>query len=390
MPSSDLSGRYGRQMLLPDFGEEKQRRLLAGSVLVIGAGGLGCPALLYLAAAGVGRLGVVDFDRVETSNLHRQVLYNAADIGQPKAEVAAARIRAANPDTAVDVFNTRIDTGNALGIIGRYDLVVDGSDNFPTRYLVNDACVLLGKPLVYGSVYRYEGQVGVFNFPDSATGTRISYRDLFPHPPAPEEVPNCAEAGVLGVLPGIIGTMQAGEAIKLLTGLGEPLAGRLLTYHSLHNSFFEFRLSPDPEGTTAAPGSEEAFKRADYDFFCGQETGRAKEVLPEEFERLAGEENWLLIDVRNPGEQPKLASYPYLSVPLSGLENRLPELQGAENLLVFCQAGARSLKAARIISEKYSNTKVYSLKGGINAWADYQKSKHAFKTDLPGNQPTIP
>ncbi len=377
-------------MLLPDFGEEKQRRLLAGSVLVIGAGGLGCPALLYLAAAGVGRLGIVDFDRVETSNLHRQVLYNAGDIGLSKAEVAAARIRAANPDTAVDVFNTRIDTGNALGIIAGYDLVVDGSDNFPTRYLVNDACVLLGKPLVYGSVYRYEGQVGVFNFPDSATGTRLSYRDLFPRPPAPEEVPNCAEAGVLGVLPGIIGTMQAGEAIKLLTGLGEPLAGRLLTWHWLHNSFFEFRLSPDPAGVSAAPENEAAFKKTDYDLFCGQETGRVKEVLPEEFERLAGEENWLVIDVRNPGEQPRLAGRPYLSVPLSGLENRLPELQGAENLLVFCQAGARSLKAARIISERYSHKTVCSLKGGINAWADYQRRQGESTDHLPGNQQSIP
>ncbi len=361
--------RYHRQTLLPDFGIKGQENLFKASILVIGAGGLGCPALLYLAAAGIGRLGIVDFDKVETSNLHRQVLYNGQDVGKYKAEIAAEKISTSYPDTQVQVFNARLDNSNALDIIRGFDIVLDGSDNFATRYLVNDACVLLGKPLVYGSIFRFEGQVSVFNYTQAGSqNTSTNYRDLFPTPPPPDQVPNCAEAGVIGVLPGIIGSLQANEAIKIASGIGEPLANKLLTFNALQNTFFDFALSPDKEAALHTPATEEAFTTFNYDFFCGMSPAKVKEINRSEFETLAEKNNTLIVDVRSPHEQPKLRGYTVYELPLPELSNRLDELQDADQILVFCQAGARSLKAAQQIQETYRQKQVYSLKGGINEW----------------------
>jgi sulfur-carrier protein adenylyltransferase/sulfurtransferase len=361
--------RYHRQTILPNFGEEGQERLFNSSILVIGAGGLGCPVLLYLAAAGVGKLGIIDFDTVETSNLHRQVLYNGDDVGKYKAEVAAQKIGYSYPDTHVQVYNTRLENSNALDIIKGYDLVVDGSDNFATRYLVNDACVLLGKPLVYGSIFRFEGQVSVFNYKASPSQpASTNYRDLFPTPPPPDQVPNCAEAGVIGVLPGIIGSLQANEAIKIAAGIGEPLANRLLTFNALNNSFFEFELNADQAASQLAPPTSEAFKAFKYDFFCGMSPVSVEEIDQEEFERIAREKGTLIVDVRNYEEQPKMEEYPVYNLPLPELEARIGELKDTGKLLIFCQAGARSLTAAQRIKEIYAGKQVYSLKGGMNNW----------------------
>lgn len=369
------SERYQRQLLLPHFGEEKQQRLLQARVLVVGAGGLGCPVLLYLAAAGVGHISIVDFDTVALSNLHRQVLYSAEDIGQQKAIVAARKIAAAYPDSQLMAHNIQLDARNALALVAAHDLVIDGSDNFPTRYLVNDACVLLGKPLVYGSVYRFEGQVAVFNHTSSgaAENRSTNYRDLFPMPPAPHEVPNCADAGVIGVLPGIIGSMQANEAIKLITGMGEPLVNRLLTYNALNSSFYEVALSPNPEAAAHAPTSKEDFEARQHQEMCSTGYGGGTELLPEQFAQLARLSMSLLVDVRQEEEQPKLQEYPFLPLPLQQLEERLPELEQAEVLLLFCQSGVRSQRAVERLQACYPTKEIYSLKGGIAAWNSYHK-----------------
>jgi sulfur-carrier protein adenylyltransferase/sulfurtransferase len=384
--SGNQMERYQRQMLLPQFGRQGQEKLMSARVLVIGAGGLGCPALLYLAAAGVGTLGIVDFDRVALSNLHRQILYGPDDIGLPKADVAAQKLRKAYPDTTVEVFDTRLDTQNALEIISGYDLVVDGSDNFPTRYLVNDACVLLDKPLVWGSVYRFEGQVAVFNhqptvaaIPDEAASEvaapkteKINYRDLFPTPPGPDEIPNCAEAGVLGVLPGIIGSLQANEAIKVLTGLGDPLVGRLLSFDARQTAFYEFLIFPHPDAQLAAPKDAQAFTAMNYAHFCGHPRQQVQELAAEAFDELARQPQAMLLDVRNPSEEPKMAEHRPHSIPLPELEDRMQELEAAATILIFCQAGARSLQAAHKIQARYPGKEVYSLKGGIMGWQAYQ------------------
>jgi sulfur-carrier protein adenylyltransferase/sulfurtransferase len=260
--------RYGRQMLIPAFGVSGQQKLLAAKVLMIGAGGLGCPALQYLVAAGVGTVGIVDHDIVAVSNLHRQVLYSTADIGQSKALRAKVVLEALNPEIQIRAYPEQLTPANALGIMREYDIIVDGTDNFATRYMINDACVLLGKPLVYGAVSRFEGQVAVFNQQDQKTAS-VNYRDLYPQPPDAGTVLNCAEAGVLGVLPGIIGAMQANEVIKLITGIGKPLINRLLTYNALNNQFFEIGLTTQAGTKALIPGDEIAFGQMDYQLLCG-------------------------------------------------------------------------------------------------------------------------
>jgi adenylyltransferase/sulfurtransferase len=362
--------RYQKQIILPELGEAGQLRLAMGSVLVIGAGGLGCPALQYLAAAGVGRIGIADFDLVEESNLHRQVLYTEQDLGQPKAEVAAQRLRAMNSAVEFQVFREQISTQNALEILAGFDVVLDASDNFPTRYLVDDACRLLGKPLIYGSVFRFEGQMSVFHWP--VNGVCTGYRDLFPEPPQPGEAADCNEAGVLGVLPGIIGTMQAAEAIKLIAGLGTPMANRLYCYQLLTHSTYTLDLVPRTDAFSQAPESAEAFKEMNYDWFCNVQMAEYQDIDGPTFDRIRAEISPQVLDVRNLHEWPKVTEFEHLRIPLSELEQNLHLIDPERPLVVFCQSGVRSVTALHLITERLPIRTVYHLKGGILKWKTQQ------------------
>ena len=373
----DEIARYQRHLSLAGFGPAAQERLKASSVLVIGAGGLGCPALLYLAAAGVGRIEIVDDDTVDVSNLQRQVLYTEADAGQRKAEAAARRLSGLNRFITVVPRAVRLTRRNALELVKGVDVVVDGSDNFGTRYLVNDACVLAGRPLVYGAIQGFEGQASVFNWKGGPT-----YRCLFAEPPEPGTVPNCADAGVLGVLPGLIGTVQALEAIKLLTGIGEPLSGRLLLWDALTMATRTVRFSADPrsrEITDLPPDG--------YGETCAVEPARAPEechllgdtlvrALPKEigvdaFARIAREEGVQVVDVRETWERKLGAIEPSVLVPLSELERGTAEigaLDPAKPTIAYCAAGVRSLRAAELLRERHGFQNVMSLRGGIKVW----------------------
>jgi len=360
--------RYRRHLSLPEFGVEGQRKLLEGSVVLIGAGGLGCPLAQYLAAAGVGRIGLVDFDVVEPSNLQRQVLYGTADVGRPKVEVARERIAAMNPDVAVAIHQERLSSENASSIFADYDVVVDGTDNFPTRYLSNDACVLLGKPNVYGAIFRFDGQASTF---DAQRGP--CYRCLFPEPPAPGTVPDCAEGGVLGVLPGIIAMIQATETLKLLAGIGEPLIGRFLHFNALEMQFSEYRFAKDPRCPvcSAEPSITELI---DYQGFCGvagAEETPVRELSAIEVKRIAERgETFLLLDVRDSDEFEKAHIEGSTLVPVSQVEARLDELEAwrARPVVVQCHHGGRSAKACRILLQA-GFTDVVALSGGIEAWS---------------------
>ncbi len=325
-------------------------------MLVIGAGGLGCPVLTYLAAAGVGTIGIMDFDRVEISNLHRQVLYTMDDVGRPKAEAAADRLQSQNPYIRIHTYTEGLNRDNALTILKNYDLVVDGSDNFPTRYLVNDACVLLDIPLVFGSIYKFEGQVSVFNYQGGPT-----YRCLYPSPPGEGEVPNCAEIGVLGILPGIVGSLQAMEAIKLITGLGEVLSGKILVYDALRASFNTYKFSARPESRT--------FKslQADYGTTCAIPLGELEEVTIQELEELLQEPAPpLLVDVREPEEFSRF-NIGGVNWPLKTLAQHLPELLAYPEVVLCCQSGVRSQKAYEFLSEALPTHSFRHLKGGISS-----------------------
>jgi sulfur-carrier protein adenylyltransferase/sulfurtransferase len=370
--SADELRRYSRHLVLPEFGEPGQRRLKAGRVLLVGAGGLGSPLALYLAAAGVGTLGVVDADRVDETNLQRQVLHRTPDLGRPKADSARDAMLALNPHVRVVAHPERLTSGNALEILGGYDVVADGSDNFATRYLVNDACVLLGLPDVYGSVYRFEGQASVFGAPGGPC-----YRCLYPEPPPPGAVPDCAEAGVLGVLPGVIGTLQATEVIKLLTGVGRPLAGRLLLYDALAMTFETLRVARDP----ACPvcGDHPTLRGLiDYEEFCGTAGARAADaagagppldITPAELKaRLDRGEPLTLLDVREPWEF-EIARLPgALLIPISRLAAPVPGTAPGTAVVVYCHHGLRSAVAARFLREA-GVSGVLNLSGGIEAWA---------------------
>ena len=362
--------RYSRHLILPDVGVDGQRKLKAGRILLIGAGGLGSPLALYLAAAGVGTLGLVDFDVVDVSNLQRQVLHGTKDIGRPKLESARERIRDVNPHVHVDTYETRLTSVNALDIIRDYDVVIDGTDNFATRYLTNDACVLLGKPNVYGSIFRFEGQASVFALEEGPC-----YRCLFPEPPPPGLVPSCAEGGVLGVLPGLVGTIQATEGIKLILGVGEPLVGRLLLIDALSMSFRTVRLRKDPN--CPACGTHEITELIDYDQFCGVAaetttvtTNEIPEISPTELvERLRRGDAIDLIDVREPHEL-DIASIPNVRlIPLGALPEALPTLDSARETVVICRTGARSGRAVRQL-QAAGFRRVWNLAGGIHRWAD--------------------
>jgi adenylyltransferase/sulfurtransferase len=360
--------RYRRHLNLAEVGPEGQAKLLAARVAVVGAGGLGCPAALYLCAAGVGTLGLIDADVVDVSNLQRQVLYGADDVGRPKVDVARERLLAQNPDLRVETHAVRLTAANAEDVLRPYDVVVDGSDNFPTRYLVNDACVRLGKPAVYGAILRFEGQASVF---DARRGP--CYRCLFPEPPPPGSVPSCAEAGVLGVLPGLVAMIQATETLKLLIGVGEPLLGRFVHYDALELRFSEFRFAKDP--ACPACGAQPSLgELVDYDGFCGVPVAR-EEPLPElsasavRGRGLPGRD-FLLLDVREPAEFEKSHIEGARLLPLGELPARAAELEAWRErpVVVHCHRGGRSAKAARWLREQGFRD-VSNLSGGIEAWS---------------------
>ena len=363
--SSGEFARYSRHLIMPEVGLEGQARLKSSSVLIIGAGGLGTPSATYLAAAGVGRIGIVDFDVVEKSNLHRQVLYSEQDIGKSKADVAKAKLLEINPNVAVEVHKVKLDSSNALEILGRYDVIMDGTDNFPTRYLVNDACVLLGKPNVYASIFRFEGQASVFYAREGPC-----YRCLYPEPPPPGLVPSCAEGGVLGVLPGIMGSIQAAEAIDIVLGKGRPLIGRLLLFDALDMTFKELKLRKNPDCVVCGP--HPSIKQLiDYEAFCGVEEGLAPEfeVTAKQLADLrARGGDVVLVDVREPWEYQINHISGSKLIPLGDLPKRLNELSTADNIVVNCLSGQRSAQATRLLNSM-GFKKAKNLKGGIRAWA---------------------
>jgi adenylyltransferase/sulfurtransferase len=362
--------RYSRHLVLPDVGIDGQRRLKAASVLCVGAGGLGSPLIMYLAAAGVGRLGLVDFDIVDVTNLQRQIIHATADVGRAKLASAAEKVRAINPHVDVRAYETRLTSANALELVRGFDVVVDGTDNFATRYLVNDACVLSGKPNVYGSVFRFEGQVSVFGVRDGPC-----YRCLYPEPPPPGAVPSCAEGGVLGILPGLVGVMQATEAVKLVLGRGEPLVGRLLLVDALGMRFRELRLSKDPACPLCGPRPT-ITGLIDYEAFCGvrgeEETlapSEVPEVTAEELKRELDEgRDVLILDVREPYEH-QICNLGGQLVPLGELPRRVQELDATRDIVAICRVGVRSAQAVSFLRGA-GFARVRNLVGGIRAWAE--------------------
>jgi molybdopterin/thiamine biosynthesis adenylyltransferase/rhodanese-related sulfurtransferase len=370
--SPQEAARYSRHLIMPEVGMEGQKRLKAGSVLLIGAGGLGSPLGLYLAAAGVGRIGLVDFDAVDFSNLQRQVLHHTADVGRPKLHSAKDRLQAINPEVRLDLYETRLTSANALSIFESYDIIIDGTDNFPTRYLVNDACVLLKKPNVYGSIFRFDGQASVF-YP----GRGPCYRCLYPEPPPPGEVPSCAEGGVLGILPGLIGCIQATEAVKLLLGQGSPLIGRLLLYDALQMSFREFKVRRNPMCPVCGDHPT-VTKLIDYEQFCGmrgQETAvpvaaSSGDISVEELkEWLDRGEDVFILDVRNPEEIQICRISGSIVIPLPQLPQRFVELDRTREIIVHCKSGMRSQRAIQFLRQQ-GFTRLRNLTGGILAWAE--------------------
>ncbi len=381
LTSAEIS-RYSRHLLLPEIGMEGQERLKAASVLVVGAGGLGSPLMMYLAAAGVGRIGVVDFDTVEESNLQRQVLYGKGDVGEKKLDAVVRRLHDLNDYISVERYDTHLSSENALDIVPQYDLVADGTDNFPTRYLVNDACVLAKKVNIYASIFRFDGQVSVFGTPDGPC-----YRCVYPEPPPPGMVPSCAEGGVLGVLPGILGSIQATEVIKMICRIGDPLVGRLLLFDALDMQFRTLKIHRDPECPVCGT-SPTISKLIDYEVFCNgshPSTEDATETLtagqmnsPGMLElsalelkaKLDAEDDLLLLDVRTPVEY-QMTNIGGTLIPLPELQERLPELDDfrEQEIVVVCRSGARSGSAVAFL-KKSGFSKVRNLKGGLLAWSD--------------------
>ncbi len=368
--------RYSRHLLIPEVGLEGQRKLKASSALVVGTGGLGSPVALYLAAAGVGHIGLVDFDVVDTSNLQRQVIHGRSTVGKLKVESARAKLHDLNSDIQVDIYNEPFTSENAIRIAQNYDVLIDGTDNFPTRYLTNDVCVLLGKPNVYGSIFRFDGQLSVF---DARQGP--CYRCLFPEPPPPGLVPSCAEGGVLGVLPGTIGTLQATEALKILLGIGDTMIGRLLLYNALDMSFDFVKLKKNPKCRVCGPNAD-IKELIDYEEFCGVpghdhgdegSAGAGWDITATELsERLRASSalsaKITLLDVREPHELQISALPNAVNIPLGQLAGRLTELDSAEDMVIFCKGGTRSARALELLVSA-GFKKVKNLKGGINAWA---------------------
>ncbi|MEE2739441.1 MAG: molybdopterin-synthase adenylyltransferase MoeB [Planctomycetota bacterium] len=364
--------RYSRHLIMPEVGMTGQKKLKSASILLIGAGGLGSPLGLYLAAAGIGRLGLVDFDVVDHSNLQRQVLHTTADVGRPKLQSAAEHLQAINPEVALDLYETHISSANAMELMEPYDIVIDGTDNFPTRYLVNDACVLLGKPNVYGSIFRFDGQASVFHPPHGPC-----YRCLFPEPPPPGMVPSCAEGGVLGILPGTIGVIQATEAVKLILGTGKSLIGRLMIYDALDMTFREMKIRRNPECPLC--GENPTIKELiDYEQFCGIPSQQEDTSLSEPnweisvsdlHAQIQGDPKPFILDVRNPVEYEICKLPESVLIPLSQLPQRTGELDPHQEIIVHCKTGQRSAQAVEFLREA-GFQKVKNLLGGIEAWAE--------------------
>ncbi len=373
-PSAGLSKqeilRYSRHLIMPEVGMEGQLKLKKAKVLCIGTGGLGAPLGLYLAAAGVGRIGLVDFDSVDFTNLQRQVLFGTSDVGRPKITAAADRLRNLNPEIQIDAYEAHLTSDNALDLFKDYDIIVDGTDNFPTRYLVNDACVILGKPNVYGSIFRFEGQITVFGYPDGPC-----YRCLYPEPPPPGLVPSCAEGGVLGVLPGIVGTIQAAETLKLIIGKGQPLVGRLLLFDALAMKFRELKLRKHPECPVCGKNPT-VTKLIDYVEFCGIRGEEAPstvtnipEITPRDLKsRMDKGDDLYILDVREPHEYDICNLNGHL-IPLGELPRRVHELDSSREIVAHCRSGKRSAEAVEFL-QKAGFRKIWNLKGGILAWAD--------------------
>jgi len=358
--------RYNRQIILPNFGVAGQEKLKKASILIIGAGGLGAPNLQYLTAAGIGRIGVIDFDEVSLSNLQRQVLFTTEEVGENKAATAIKKLQKLNPDTKFEGYETPIDSSNALDIIAAYDLVVDGSDNLPTRYLVNDACVLLSKPLIYGAIFRFEGQVSVFNqlLEDGSRGP--NYRDIFPTPPPPAMVPSCSEGGVFGVLPGIIGAMQANEAIKVITGMGDTLSGKLLLFDSLDFTSRYLNIRSNPENPVSG-SSPTITVLIDYEAFCAGPALQeevTESITVRDFNQKRSEV--FLLDVREDYEY-EISNLGGINIPLGAIEQRMNEIPKDRQVVVHCKSGARSKQAIEKL-KKAGYTQLLNLEGGIVAW----------------------
>jgi adenylyltransferase/sulfurtransferase len=376
--SRDEILRYSRHLLIPEVGLEGQRKLKSSSALIIGTGGLGSPVSLYLAAAGIGHIGLVDYDVVDSSNLQRQVIHGTSTIGKLKVESAKAKLLDLNPDIQVDIYNEPYTSENALRIARDYDIILDGTDNFPTRYLTNDVAVFLGKPNVYASIYRFDGQVSVFYAKEGPC-----YRCLFPEPPPPGLVPSCAEGGVLGVLHGTIGTLQATEALKVLLGIGEPLIGKLLLYNALDMSFDFVKLKKNPNCRVCGPNAD-ITELIDYEEFCGVPShdheegsaGAGKDMTVQELSERIHTNHLKLLDVREPHELEISALPDAVNIPLGQLAARLSELDSADEMVIFCKSGSRSARGLELLASA-GFRKVKNLKGGINAWA------REVDTDLP-------
>jgi len=361
--------RYQRQLILKGFGIEGQQKLKQAWVLVIGAGGLGCPIMQYLVAAGIGHIGIADHDKVSLSNLHRQVVFGTEDIGLYKVDVVKRKMFSLNSDVDIRTWNERWTQQHCVQYFPDYDVIVDATDNFASRYLINDACVIMGKPLVFGAVSQFDGQVAVFNQLQADGSRSVNYRDLFPVPPADGEVLNCSEGGVLGVLPGTIGAMQATEVIKLITGLGKTLSNRLWNYNALSQEVFIMKLVSNPASLQHIPKSQEEFMSTDYEWLCGIPQKGIKEI-----DLMQWKENFLdhlFVDIREPHELPRLNSLcsslglEWMELPLSSLENKLNNLLG-RNVVFVCQAGRRSMMAADMLVKASPDSSVFSLKGGVN------------------------
>lgn len=358
--------RYQRQIQLKEFGKEGQLKLLQAKVLVIGAGGLGCPVLQYLAAAGVGTLGIVDNDLVELSNLQRQPLYSVNEIGLSKAITAKEKLQHLNPEINIMAYPERLTVDNALGIIENYDIVIDGTDNFASRYLINDACIILNKPLVFGAISKFEGQVAIFNCRQN--NRAVNYRDLFPRPPKDGEVLNCAETGVLGVLPGIIGSMMANETIKLIAEIGTALINRMLTYNALTNQIYELALSANDTTASLIPKDAAALMQMNYEWLCASSAAAQFEITAQSFAELINNNGIEIIDVREFDETPAVTEFACSKIPLSQLKDSVLNIKSG-TVICFCQSGKRSLLATQLLTEIFGKTKkIYSLQGGILAW----------------------
>jgi len=369
--SKEELARYNRHIIIPEFGLEAQKKLKAAKVLVIGSGGLGSPALLYLAAAGVGTIGIIDFDVVDDSNLQRQVLFGVDAVGKPKVEAAKARLEQLNPHIRINIYNQQLTSQNALDIIRDYDVVADGTDNFPTRYLVNDGCVLLGKPNVYASIFQFEGQVSVFNYRNAKGELGPNYRDLYPTPPPPGLVPSCAEGGVLGVLPGIIGSLQASETIKVITGVGETLSGRFFIFDALNFETRTFNIRRSP-GNPLNGENPTITSLIDYEQFCGVKAVEKpiREISAKDlYDWQVRGEDFQLIDVREPHEY-DIVNLGAELIPLATVSQNADRIDRNKKVVVHCKMGGRSAKAIRELEEKFGFQNLYNLKGGILGYID--------------------